>query len=970
MKKHSILFVLIFLLGNDILSFKAQAQTNSTVREFTKDYVTYPFSDPNPIPDNGKIYPYFRFDGFTDKSLKKAWKVVELGNDYIKVQIMPEIGGKIWTAIDKKTGKSFLYNNDVVKFRDIAMRGAWTSGGIEANFGIIGHTPTVATPVDYLIRENRDGSASCFISSLDLLSRTNWTVEVRLPKDKAYFLTRVKWHNNSSLTEPYYSWMNLAVKASDSMRFVDPGTHYIGHDGSAHPWPIDPETGRDLSVYGQNNFGGSKSYHIVGVHSAYFGAYWPEENFGMIHYAEREDKLGKKVFLWALSDQGKIWEKLLTDHTGQYVEIQSGRLFNQNAFNSSYTPFKQRGFLPYQTDEWSEYWYPYSQTDGVDHADLNGVFKTEIAGSNLSVHISAVSNISGPLRIYDANGNMVYSQDIQLKPLGVTTLNIALRSGQTADRLTVGTTSFKINGEKERELSRPLEPYADFDWESAYGLYLLGRDATNQRTYALGEDYIRKSLKKDASLLPSIVEMSRIQYRKMNFDSALYFSKKALSIDTYNPEANLVYGLASKSLGKYYDAMDGFEVASLSPEYRGAAYTEMSKMYLTKQDYPRAGEYASKALIINADNTTALQLKMVIARLVKNESEQRMTREKLLDLDPINHYVAFENYLNNENKTTEDAFKSAIRNELPEETYLEMAIWYYNIGRSEESNMLLKMAPENNVIQYWLAYANRNTSGSGQLLSAANNGNAKMVFPFREETEKVMEWAMQNTSDWKPIYYSALIQSFRNNKDAARRLLSQIPDNTGFAPVYATRAMLYKPSDSNRKLADLKKALEIDAEQWRYRRDLAEYYLKNGDKEKALEIIGPYYASHPDNYIVGMVYTRALMVNEKFEEAEKVLSNINILPYEGATSGHRLYRQTKLMLALNAIEKRQYKKASQKINEAKLWPLNLGVGKPFDNLIKTDLEDNLDNLIQQVRSDKKMAVDYQKFKNEIMRSSR
>jgi hypothetical protein len=124
----------------------------ATVREYKKVFRAYPFSDPNPIPQVGRIYPYFRFEGYTDKPVDREWTVVELENDYLRVMILPEIGGKIWAAFEKSTGRSFIYNNQVVKFRDIAMRGPWTSGGIEPNYGIIGHTPNCATPVDYATR--------------------------------------------------------------------------------------------------------------------------------------------------------------------------------------------------------------------------------------------------------------------------------------------------------------------------------------------------------------------------------------------------------------------------------------------------------------------------------------------------------------------------------------------------------------------------------------------------------------------------------------------------------------------------------------------------------------------------------------------------------------------------------------------------------------------------------------------------
>jgi len=153
------------------------SQQKATIKEYNKTFTTYPFSDPDPVPEVGKIYPYYRFDGYTDKPVQKEWKVVELENDYIKVMILPEIGGKIWTAIEKSTGKSFIYYNHVIKFRDVAMRGPWTSGGLEANYGIIGHTPNCATPVDYTIIEKADGSVSCVIGVLDLLTRTSWRID-------------------------------------------------------------------------------------------------------------------------------------------------------------------------------------------------------------------------------------------------------------------------------------------------------------------------------------------------------------------------------------------------------------------------------------------------------------------------------------------------------------------------------------------------------------------------------------------------------------------------------------------------------------------------------------------------------------------------------------------------------------------------------------------------------------------------
>ncbi|MCU0340175.1 MAG: DUF5107 domain-containing protein [Spirosomaceae bacterium] len=238
----------------------------ATVQENVRTLKTYPFSDPDPVPRVGRIYPYFRLDGYTDIPVMKNWKFVELQNPYIKVSVTPEIGGKVWGAhlltsplllakerAVRRAGRGevgfpFVYFNNVVKFRDVAMRGAWTSGGIEMNFGDIGHDPTVSTPVDYITRTNPDGSVSCFVGAWDWASRTRWTVEVNLPKDKAYFTTKSRWFNASPLDQTYYHWMNAGFKAAGNLEFVFPGSHYIGHGGDAHPWPKDKE-GRNLNFW-------------------------------------------------------------------------------------------------------------------------------------------------------------------------------------------------------------------------------------------------------------------------------------------------------------------------------------------------------------------------------------------------------------------------------------------------------------------------------------------------------------------------------------------------------------------------------------------------------------------------------------------------------------------------------------------------------------------------------------------------
>ena len=232
-----------------------------SISEEMKSIKTYPFSDPNPIPmlvKDSRLYPYHSFEGYSHEGNPQEWNVLILENPFIEVTVLPEVGGKVWGAIDKSNGEEFIYRNEVMKFRNIALRGPWTSGGIEFNFGVIGHTPSTATPVDYTTRTNSDGSVSVIVGSMDLPSRTHWRVEINLQKDRSSFETKALWYNPTAHTQPYYNWMTAAAFARDDLEVAFPGNQYLKHGGEVKSWPVD-NTGRALSFYNNNRFEGHKS---------------------------------------------------------------------------------------------------------------------------------------------------------------------------------------------------------------------------------------------------------------------------------------------------------------------------------------------------------------------------------------------------------------------------------------------------------------------------------------------------------------------------------------------------------------------------------------------------------------------------------------------------------------------------------------------------------------------------------------
>lgn len=948
------------------------AQT--TIKEYEQSFPTYPFSDPSPIPLANNVYPYFRYDGFTTTSIEKKWKVVSLENQYLRLLILPEIGGKIWAAIEKSTNKSFFYYNHTVKFRDIAMRGPWTSGGLEANYGIIGHTPNCATPVDYTTRTNEDGSVSCFIGALDLLTRSYWRVEIRLPTDKAYFTTQSFWYNTTPLDQPYYHWMNAGLKAGDDLEFIYPGNKYLGHNGEYGSWPINPANGKNVSFYRNNDFGGYKSYHVFGKYTDFSGAYWHNEGLGMVRYGTHDDKAGKKIWIWGLSRQGMIWDRLLTDTDGQYVELQSGRLFNQNTEQSSLTPFKHLAFAPYETNTWKEYWYPVLSTRGFVSASEYGALNVLRENDQLKIYFSPAQSLTDTLHI-TANGKTVYKKLIRVTPLQLFADSIALPGASkiptgAGDSLTATLGNQLLSWSSSPtagDLSRPVDAPAGFDWASPYGHYLAACEAMDQKNYAAAETALDSALHKDVFFFPALVKKAELLYRNLQYPEALALARSALSINTEDGSANFMYGLINLQLGHITDARDGFDIASLTPAWRSAAYTCLARLYLRENDPRRAANYAAKALVASSQNIDALQLQAVAARLLNDQPLYAKSLATLLELDPLNHFARFEQALGVAAgaplaASAGVAFKDLIRNELPQETYLELAIWYANCNRTEEAIHVLQLSPPVAEVRIWLAYLTHQPLDLAAL-------DPVRAFPFRSETATVLESFLSSTSavpastsSWFLRYQLALIYKDRNRIKEARQLLNASGDQPTFAPFYAFRAALAAssafpgttaaassaspgaaaaaPPDSPSIAHDLERAAALDP-QWRYTKLLAEFELAHGNSIRAGQIAGQFYTAHPDNYIMGMLYAKTLLVNKRYEACVQLLQHLTIIPFEGATAGRELYREALLKQAEACINEKKYKKALYYIGEAKKWPENLGVGAPYPQDQDHRVEDQL-----------------------------
>jgi tetratricopeptide (TPR) repeat protein len=916
--------VLCALLVLANLSF---GQHKSTITDGYKEMLTYPYSDPNPNPllsrSSFKIYPYHSFDGFSSVPRLQKWKIVTLENDYIRVFIFPELGGKVWGAIDKSTGKEFIYSNDVVKFRNIAMRGPWTSGGIEFNLGLIGHTPATAGPVDYVTRENADGSVSCIVGNMDLPSRTQWRVEIRLPKDKAYFETIPLWYNPTPISQSYYCFMTGAAVVTDDLEFFYPGNQALEHSGEVKSWP--EQDGHIKSMYANNAYNSHTSVHVVGEYNDFMGGYYHKSNFGFGHWALYNDMPGRKLWLWALSREGEIWKDLLTDKHGQYMEFQAGRTFNQYAQSDFRSPIKEMGFNPGVTDQWKEIWFPVKEIGGIQEVSPMGILNVNREKGVLHIGINALAFAKAKVVVRSGN-QVIFAEEKSFSPEDVYKTSVQL-TDDAPYNVNVEGMDLEHGSVDAKLISRPFKTTVPADSASVYAIYQKGIQFKENRNYKLAKTNLEKCLDKDPLFIDAMSALCELYFRSNQPDSALYYANRALQLDAYHPAANYYAGVTYRSQGDFINALETLGWAARSVEFRSEAYSQMAGIEVRLNDYKQASGYALQSLDYNRFNVNAMATLAVISRKLGNQEQAKSRLDSITRLDPLNHFAAFERYLLNPESANLDLFKSGITNEFPYQTYLELALTYDAFGLNDDALKVLGQAPEHTLVALWKAYLSNDKK---QLEEVAKLSPA-FVFPYRTETVSALKWAVQNSTSWKFKYFLGLNYWAIQREQDAIQLVKACGDEPDFAPFYTSRAyLLNKENEHTLELTDLQKAKQLNPEDWRNWGELVGFYENSGENAVALALSTVAVGKFKDNFNVGLQHARVQLNNGQYLSSIRTLQKLNILPFEGSVQGKYIFEQAHLFLAIDLVKKGKYKEAIGEIGKSKDWPENLGAGKPYD----------------------------------------
>ena len=304
-----------------------------------------------------KNYPYTMRLSIRNTETVHSWRAVYLENEYLNCTILPDVGGHIYTCIDKINGTPMFYANPTLKKALVAYRGAWSAFGVEFNFPV-SHNWVTISPVDFAYSKTADGSASVTVGNRDRVYGMDWTVQIVLRPGSTVLEERVTLSNPTDSRHHYFWWNNGAVEVWNDSRIWYP----MKFTTDMESWPVDSK-GVDQSLI-SNETAGEVSRFAYGSREPFMGIYNPHTNAGVVHYAEQDEVPAKKIWSWGVDKADLEWRKILSDNESAYVEVQGGLFKDQDTY----------GYLePLQAVRFSEFWMPVRGIGSISRANLDGV---------------------------------------------------------------------------------------------------------------------------------------------------------------------------------------------------------------------------------------------------------------------------------------------------------------------------------------------------------------------------------------------------------------------------------------------------------------------------------------------------------------------------------------------------------------------------------------------------------------------
>ena len=858
-----------------------------------------------------RIYPYPMQDDITRKRTERKFKAVCLENEYLKLTVLPELGGHLYSMQDKTSGREVFYRNNVFKPGLVALRGAWVSGGIEFNFPV-GHSVTTVSPVDWTVREHPDGSATVFVGGSERVSRMRWLVGITLRPGRAWAEFSVRLFNGTPVRHRFYFWANAAVPATEGLRFICPARTVRGRG----IWSFPVHEGVDISWY--RNHPLPVDLFALDSKEDYFGYYDYIRDAGAVHVADFRECVGKKFFTWGTADSGMIWAEILSDSDGPYCEVQSGRLPTQSDWE----------FLrPHSVEAWREWWYPVRGIGGIVKANLHAALNLEVKEGRASVGVHSPEPLKGA-RIELLEGDRVLVQwGTDLGPDEPFRAEVPVSSGKLSLRVVAGGEEVLSSSPEGPEVGEP--PKKPELGEFPEELCLKAEEHERRMEHEEAERLYLKALEGDPGLSHAHKGLALLRYKTGRFREAEGHLRRALERSPKDPEANYLLGVVLKELGDLKGAEDALWAAFRDGNFAPPAFYVLAEIACRRGDYAEAEELLRRCLSLEPEDVRARGLLATVLRLRGRREEASREAEEALGRDPLDFLAARERWMATGKEDDRERFRRLMKDV---HSYLELATYYEAAGLWEEAVSVLREAPEGAMVHYHIGLCLRMTGRDpGRSYRKAGEAPPDCVFPHGLEDMRALEAALEvNPGDPKAAYYLGnLLFSFGREEEAVR-LWEEAAGSWDYFVLRRNLGLAYwRKGEYGRALGEYDEAVRLAPGEFRLYVERDDLLREAGaSPEERLRKLSEAPEDVREKWkVAGRMASLCVEVG-RYDEAVELLESHTFLPWEGEVAMRSVYVGTYLGRGEDRFRRGLYREALEDFLRASEYPRNIGVGRP------------------------------------------
>ena len=926
---------------------------------------------------SGVVYPYPVIESIANKPTPHEWKAVYLENEYIKVMILPELGGRIQMAYDKIKQRHFVYYNHVIKPALVGLAGPWISGGIEFNWPQH-HRPSTYMPVDCDIVENTDGSVTVWVNEMERMFHQKGMAGFTLRPGCAYLEIQGRVSNRTSLPQTFLWWANPAVEVNDEYQSVfPPDVNAVFDHGkravSSFPiatgtyYKMDYSAGVDISNY--KNIYVPTSYMAVNSKYDFEGGYENDTRGGMLHVASHHFSPGKKQWTWGNGDFGRAWDRNLTDEYEDkgfrpYIELMAG-VYTENQPDFSW-------LMPYEEKSFVQYFMPYRELGIVKQASKDFVFNIEYTNGIVRIKVMATSKQEVCMKLCRMNGETYYNKVVNLTPEEIldetVDVNVTPLSELQFTILSSNTShpSLLLMWHAEDDDIRPIPDAAEAafspqETKTNDQLYLTGLHLEQYRHATWSAfDYYEEALRRDPNDVRCLNQTGLWYLRRGRFDKAEGYLRRAMRIwqkrnpNPYDSEAIFNLALCLKYQNRPQEAYELFWKSTWSKGWADAGYYEAACISVSQERYCDALDELNRSLVFNSCNHKARALKAAVLR-IQQEARQKgglqmgsskelnerlsLIKESLL-LDHFNYGIRYEQYLLTKDKDLLKELKQLLRKS--SQNYDELALDYIQAGLYDEAIDIWMIAEKEKAVSpmtyYYIGYAKAMQGHMDEVkayFEKAETAKPDYCFPNRLEDVQALSTAKAfNPDGAKAPYYLGCLYYDKRQYDVA---IDNWERSVKLDPVFPTvwrnlaLAKFNKQNCQEEALEYMEKAFSLDKTDARMLMELDQLYKRlHHPHQERLDFLQKYpkLITKRDD----LVLEEITLLNQSgcYEEAMQKLDAHQFHPWEGGEGKvPAQYQICRVELAKQAVANMEYEKAIGLLKECLEYPCHLGEGKLF-----------------------------------------